>query len=357
MAMMIEALLSEAIPDGRTRCHVCARACLISPGGCGACGTRRNEGGQLYSLIMDRVSAICLDPIEKKPLYHFFPGSRVLSLGSVGCSFRCPGCQNAHLSAQSPPAADSALRVLSAEQAVARAVREGADGICWTYNEPAIWVEYTLAGARLAKEQGLYTAYVTNGTATREHLDLIGPYLDAYRVDLKAFSAAAYQQIAGFAGVEAIRDGVRYARERWGMHIECVTNVTPTINDRDEELQAIASWIASALGVDTPWHVTRFFPHAGLRHLPPTPLERLEYAEASGRAIGLRYIYLGNVPEIAQDTRCPECSGLLIRRSGYAVVENRIDEGKCPGCQVPIAGRYDQRRRPSRGTADRYEKW
>jgi len=338
---MNEALLIESLDGGRVRCDVCIRRCVVAPGKRGVCRTRENRDGQLYSLIYGQVSSVCVDPIEKKPLYHFHPGSRVFSLGTLGCSFQCPGCQNWQISQRAPLAEDPSLEPLSPEDAVKLAVRSGAQGICWTYNDPAIWLEYTLKGARLAKEHGLYTAYVTNGTASRAHLDMVGPYLDAYRVDIKAFSRAGYRAIAKFSDFEEILANTQYAKERWGMHVECVTNVTPTVNDSDAELTGIAGWIAEALGVDTPWHVTRFHPYQGFAHLPATPLERMDRAFELGCAAGLRYIYIGNIPgDSRQDTHCPDCSHAVIRRHGFAVARNELTDGKCPKCETAVAGQW-----------------
>ncbi len=338
---MHEALLYSPCDGKQVHCHVCQWDCLIAPGKRGVCRTRENRDGTLFSLIDDQVSAVCLDPIEKKPLYHFFPGSRVLSLGTLGCSFACPGCQNWQISQRTPLADDPGLVRMTPAQAVAAAVAQGADGICWTYNEPAIWLEHTLEGARLAKEHGLYTAYITNGTASRTHLDLIGPYLDAYRVDIKAFSRAGYKAIAGFADFQGILDHTQYARERWGLHVECVTNVTPTINDDDETLRGIAGWIAGTLGVDTPWHVTRFHPCEELRQLPATPAARLDRAYELGQEAGLRYIYVGNVfGDPRQDTRCPGCGAVVLRRQGFSVAKVELAAGCCPRCATPIAGRW-----------------
>jgi len=337
---MKEALLYQPLTDGRVRCEVCLRRCTVAPGERGFCRTRKNRDGQFYTLIYDQVSSAGPDPIEKKPLYHFHPGSRVFSLGSLGCSFTCPGCQNWQIS-RMPAGNDGRAYRATPAQAVEAAIREGAAGICWTYNEPAIWLEHTLESARLAKEHGLYTAYVTNGTATRAHLDAIGPYLDAYRVDIKAFSREAYRAIAGFSAFEGILDSTAYARERWGMHIECVTNVTPTLNDSDDELRGIAHWIATALGVDTPWHVTRFHPCEGFAHLPPTPLARLDRAVEIAREEGLRYCYVGNVPaDLRQHTRCPSCSHPVITRQGFSITSNDLQHGACPHCGTAIAGRW-----------------
>ena len=305
---MKEALLYEQLPHRIVRCHVCRWECKIHPGERGRCRTRENRDGRLYTLIDDQISSACLDPIEKKPLYHFYPGTRVYSLGTLGCSFACPGCQNWQISRRAPFTNDPYVKIMSPLKTIKEAERYHAAGICWTYNDPAIWLEHTLEGARLAKERGMYTAYVTNGSATREHLDLIGPYLDAYRVDIKAFSQPGYRAISGFSDFERILEGVQYAKERWNMHIECVTNITPTINDGDDELRSIAHWMVTALGADTPWHITRFYPYEGFAYLPPTPQERIDRAYDLGKEEGLRYIYVGNVPgDPRQSTGCPAC--------------------------------------------------
>jgi pyruvate formate lyase activating enzyme len=338
---MKEAMLYDQLDAARVRCHACQWECVIAPDARGMCGTRINHDGRLFTLIYDRVSAVNLDPIEKKPLYHFHPGSQVLSLGTLGCCFACPGCQNWTLSRRAPLEDDPSLRRLTPAQAVEMAVRLGAAGICWTYNEPSIWPEHTVEAAQLAKARGLYTAYVTNGMATRAHLDRIGPYLDAYRVDIKAFSREGYQAVAGYAAYEGILEGVAYAKARWEMHVECVTNVTPTINDSEAALRGIAHWIATTLGPDTPWHVTRFHPYEGFAHLPPTPLERLTFAAAVGREEGLRYIYVGNMPgDDRQHTLCPSCGETVIARSGFSAEPSGLREGACTYCGTAIAGRW-----------------
>jgi len=338
---MIEAMLYDRCEEQYVRCHLCLWNCRIAPGKRGVCRTRENVDGTLYTLIGDRISSACLDPIEKKPLYHFHPGTQAYSIGTVGCSFKCPGCQNWQISRGEPLEEDWRLIRMTPEESVRHAIEQGAAGICWTYNDPAIWLEFTLPGAKLAKDAGLYTVYVTNASATHAHLDAIGPYLDAYRVDIKAFSPQAYQKIAGFSNVEGIFDGVEYAKNRWGMHIECVTNVTPTINDSDDELRGIAHWIAESLGVDTPWHVTRFIPYEGFANLPMTPVETLHRAVAIGQEAGLRYVYVGNVPgDPYQDTHCPSCGDVIIERRGMALARNGVKDGRCPHCGTAIYGRF-----------------
>jgi len=336
-----ESLLAERLPGGRVRCNVCAVRCVISEGARGACRTRLNRGGTLYSLLYGRVSSACADPVEKKPLYHFHPGTRVLSMGTRGCNFRCPGCQNWDISHDSPDEFGRNLDQLDPVESARLAVRLGCEGICWTYNDPTIWLEHTLDAAREARRLGLYTAYVTNGYATPEHLELIGPHLTAWRVDLKAMSRSTSKKICGLARYEPVYEMTRLARHKYGMHVECVTNVTPTINDSEAELRDIARWIRTELGPDTPWHVTRFQPYLDLSHLPATPLKTLERIHEVGREEGLRFVYLGNVPgHPLENTYCPGCAALLIERHQYAVRRGVLADGRCPKCGTAIPGRW-----------------
>jgi pyruvate formate lyase activating enzyme len=334
---MHDAILFDRLADRQVRCRACLWRCVIPEGAMGVCRTRLNHEGALKTLIYGRAASVAVDPIEKKPLFHFHPGTRVYSMGTLGCNFSCHGCQNASLSHTAPQGEFGDF--ITPEQAVDAAIRLGASGICWTYNEPAIWLEYILETAAIAKARGLYTAYVTNGAATREHLDKIGPHLDAYRVDIKAYTPEAYKRVAGFADAEGIRDSTAYARKRWKLHVECVTNIIPTINDQDDELRGIARWIARALGQDTPWHITRFFPCEEFAHLPQTPTQRLDRAYAFGRKEGLAYIYTGNIAgDARQDTFCPKCRRLLIRRHDISMAQSEITAGGCPRCKTSVAG-------------------
>ncbi len=338
---MKESLLFDKIDGGKVRCNVCAVRCVIPQGGRGACFTRLNRDGTLYSLIYGRVSSAFLDPIEKKPVYHFLPGSRIFSMGSLGCNFHCPGCQNWEISHESPADSAFGMHPLTPEQAVEEAVRGGARGICWTYNDPTIWLEYTLEGARLAKSRGLYTAYITNGYATPEHLELIAPHLDIWRVDIKGFSRETYKKISGLARFEPVLEMAERAKHHYKLHVECVTNVTPGISDSDETLRGIASWIREKLGPETPWHVTRFVPYLQLSHVPPTPLRTLERAIRIGKEAGLNYVYIGNIPgHPSESTYCPGCGDAVIERSGYSVPRVHLKDGRCPACRTEIPGRW-----------------
>jgi pyruvate formate lyase activating enzyme len=338
---MKETILYERLPGQKVRCNVCAVRCVITEGQEGICRTRINRGGVLYTLIYNRVSAVHADPIEKKPLYHFYPASRILSLGTLGCNFRCPGCQNWEISHAGSGSLETGTVELMADQTLDLMEENGCSGICWTYNDPSIWLEYTLEGARLAKQHGYYAVYITNGFTTPEALDMIGQYLDAFRVDLKGFEGATYKKIAGLGRIEKVLEAAVRAKRKWGMHVECVTNVTPGMNDSPEELRKIAMAIRTELGVDTPWHLTRFYPYLDLAHLKPTPLSVLERAVEIGRQEGLWYVYIGNVPGHPwENTYCHGCQTLLIKREGYLILENNLLGGRCPSCHISIPGRF-----------------
>jgi pyruvate formate lyase activating enzyme len=299
------------------------------------------KGGTLYTLLYGSTSGVCADPIEKKPLYHFYPGTMVLSMGTRGCNFQCPGCQNWEISHDSPDEFARNLIPLTPEASVDMAIEEGCAGICWTYNDPTIWIEQTLEAMIVAQQRGLYSAYITNAYATPEHLDLIGPHLTAWRADIKGFSKETYKKISKIARWEPVLEMTKLAKSKYGMHVECVTNVTPTINDDPGELRALARWIRADLGETTPWHITRFHPYLDLSPLPPTPIPTLERAYEIGREEGLKYVYLGNVPgHDWENTYCHGCGTLLIERHHFAVRRARLFEGKCPKCGVDIPGRF-----------------
>lgn len=333
-----EAYLYDRLDEGKVICLTCQRRCVIPEGKKGWCHTRINKDGKLYTLIYGEVSSLSINPIEKKPVFHFYPGSKWLSLGSVGCNFRCPGCQNwdiAHWK-EGPMHTE----YMPPEELVSKTKAAKCIGISWTFNEPSLWFEYTLDAAKLAKTKGLYTNYVTNGFITEDAFDMIAPFLDVYRVDIKGFSERTYMKTGHIKGFEGILEITKKAKE-YGMHVECVTNVTPGFNDSEEELKAIASWINNALGPETPWHVTRFYPHLELSHLPPTPISVLERAWSIGKEEGLWYVYLGNVPgHKGENTYCHMCGELLIERYVFDIVKNRIKKGKCPKCSTVIPGRF-----------------
>lgn len=330
---MHDALLGTAEGE-RVRCGLCPHRCLIAEGARGWCGVRGVEDGALKALTYGLVSSIAVDPIEKKPVFHYRPGTDVLSLGSVGCSMRCGHCQNWQISR--PKGDDGTVRLeqVAPEEVARLAVEHGCEGVAWTYNEPVIWLEYVLDSARAAKEAGLYTVMVTNGYVTEAGLDLFARHVDVWRTDVKGYNEQTYRALCHVTHPESVRTAAERAAKVHGMHVECVTNVVPTVNDSEEELGAVARWIAGELGPDTPWHVTRFHPYLEFSHLPPTPVETLTLARDIGRSAGLRYVYLGNVDVPGgEDTRCPSCDSVAVSRRGFAARPDGLDgEGRCAAC-------------------------
>lgn len=323
------------VEDGSVRCELCPHACLIRPGKTGVCGVRRNEEGVLIALTYGKVSSVAVDPIEKKPVFHYRPGTLALSIGSVGCTMRCGHCQNWQISRAT--VTDGILHDLPPEEVVELALRDGCAGVAFTYNEPVIQAEYVRDTAHLAHAKGLYTVMVTNGYITTEGLDYLAGAIDVWRVDVKGMTEAAYRKLCKVPSVDPVLRAAERAHDVHHMHVEVVTNVVPTVNDDDAQLEALANWVATALGPDTPWHVTRFFPYLEFADLPPTPLATLRRAREIGLRAGLRHVYLGNVVEPgSEDTTCPECGTVLIRRDGFAVLDDEVRDGACPSCGRPI---------------------
>ncbi len=349
-ASVRQATAYDKLPDRRVRCRACQWYCRISEGRLGYCRTRQNRDGILYTLIYGEVSSAAVDPIEKKPLFHFYPGTQVFSLGTWGCNFRCHHCQNWQIAYGEFDGVRNCIQVqgeaqrgqhIPPEESVEIAKSRGCQGISWTYNEPSIWLEYTIDNARLAKENGLYTAYVTNGFISPEGLDSIGPYLDAYRVDIKGFSDDFYFRLMGLPVTRTWRGILEVAvraQQKWGMHVEAVTNVVPGYNDDEEQLAGIAAWLHDNLGPNTPWHVTRFYPQAELTNVPPTPIGTLEKARRIGMDKGLHFVYMGNVPNNdAENTYCYNCQHLVIERRGYSTRLREVAPGgHCANCGADL---------------------
>jgi len=345
---MHEGILYDTLPDNEVRCRVCPHLCRIKPGKAGICRARVNRDGKLYSLTYGLVSSVAADPIEKKPLFHFFPGTTVLSLGTLGCNLACRGCQNWQISQADATAGLGDLRELPVTNLPVLAEHNGCAGIAWTYNEPTIWLEYVLDGARVAHDHGLYTVMVTNGYITEEALDVVAPHIDAYRVDVKGFSDAFYRDFCRVKAFAPVLAAAERAKQVHGCHVEIVTNVVPTMNDDDQTLRAIAEWIVAKLGADTPWHVTRFIPYLELSHLPATPIKTLERAAAIGHEAGLQFVYIGNVPgHSGENTVCPNCHRLVVRRTGYQVEDVALRGSLCALCGVNLNVRQSMKKPPS----------
>lgn len=333
---MKEAMFYEQVEGGQVRCGLCRFNCLIREGGRGICAVRENRGGILYSLVYGKLCAEHVDPIEKKPLFNVLPGSRSYSIATVGCNFHCRHCQNYTIS-QVPRDASIQGYERSPEEVVKQAVATACRSIAYTYTEPTIFFEFAYDTARLAREAGLKNIFVTNGYISKEALTTIAPYLDAANIDLKGFSEGFYRDVVHARLAEVLDSIIEYRRQ--GIWIELTTLIIPGLNDSDEELQGLASFIVTNLGVDTPWHVTQFYPTYKLTDRPRTPVETLRRARDIGRSAGLRYVYEGNVPgEGGENTWCPACAALLIKRFGYTIESNRIHNGACPDCGNLIAG-------------------
>lgn len=331
---MHEATLWEADND-RIHCLLCPHDCRISAGHTGVCGVRENRDGRLIATTYGRVSSVAVDPIEKKPVFHYRPGTHALSLGSIGCTMRCAHCQNWQISRAKPT--DGDLEYLPPDEAVALALRYECEGVAFTYNEPVIWAEYVVDVSDACKKAGLYTVMVTNGYITEAGLDLLGERIDVWRVDVKGFDDRTYRELCKVSSVHPVLEMAERAKKRWLMHVEVVTNVIPTVNDDEATLRGIASWIARALGPETPWHITRFFPYVELSHLPATPLVTLRRAREIGAEEGLHFVYLGNVDEPGgEDTRCPKCGAVALRRDRYRIEGHDTATGTCLGCGEPL---------------------
>jgi pyruvate formate lyase activating enzyme len=327
---MHEAMLYEKLPDSRTGCNICQWRCRIGKGKGGVCKMYRNKEGIMYNMNYAQVSSVAVDPIEKKPLFHFYAGSLVFAIGGWGCNFNCEGCQNWEISCVELPQQE---RQIQPQEAIRLAKEYNCQGIAWTYNEPTMWFEYTLDCARLAKENNLYTVYVTNGYMTAEALDAIGPYLDAWRVDVKGFSDDLYHKLTGINHWRGILDVAKRAKNKWKMHIEVITNIIPSISDDKVQLEGIAGWIYKELGALTPWHVTRFYPHHNMNNSPPTPISTLERAADIGMKAGLKFVYLGNVPgHGGENTTCYKCGNIIVKRYGYQTEVTGVRGTQCRSC-------------------------
>jgi pyruvate formate lyase activating enzyme len=330
---MKEALFWKPAKGRDVECQLCAHRCIIPPGKGGICGVRQNESGKLMTTIYGKVSSIGPDPIEKKPFNHFMPGTSVLSLGSVGCNFRCDFCQNWSISQEYM---NRNLRDIQPEELPQMAAKYNCQSISWTYNEPTIWYEYTLDGARTAKLSGLGTSYVTNGYISEEALRELAPYLDAMNIDVKAFTDEFYRKRAG-AKLQPVLDTCQLAVEL-GIHIELTYLVIPGQNDEFEELRDFSRWVASDLGVRVPVHFSRFHPDFKFKSIPSTPMNTLHLAHRTAVEEGLKYVYLGNVMHCKEEnTYCPNCGTLALERIGLQLVKNNSIEGKCGQCGFDLS--------------------
>ena len=332
-----EAMFYEQVEDGQVVCGLCQHRCRITEGRRGLCGVRENRSGRLISLVYGRLVARHVDPIEKKPLFHFLPGSLSYSIATVGCNFRCLHCQNHHISQYAHTHAGQIEGVpCSPEEVVNDAVKSGCASISYTYVEPTIFYEFALDCARLAHDRGLKNVFVSNGYLTPEAARHIAPFLDAINIDLKAMSDDFYQRVCK-ARLAPVLDNIRLLRDL-GVWVEVTTLVIPGLNDSEEELRSIADFLAS-VSQDLPWHVSAFRPAYRLQNRAPTPASTLHQARAIGLAAGLRHVYEGNVVSPGgEDTLCPGCSKVLIGRVGFESRIVGLRQGYCVSCGHPVAG-------------------
>ncbi len=334
-----EALLYTRKGDRGVACRLCAHRCVIPVGERGVCGVRENVDGTLISLVYGRLVSREVDPIEKKPLFHFLPGSRAYSIATVGCNFLCHNCQN-HFISQYPRNHDGRIigDAMEAADIVAEAVDAGCRSIAYTYTEPTIALEYYLEVMQRAREADAANVWVSNGYFSREAADLIVPWLDAINIDLKGITDEFYHQVIG-ANLRPVLDSIEKLHDD-GVWVEVTTLVIPGYNDSEEALRWTAEAVAG-VAPSIPWHVSRFFPAHRMMDCPPTPIPTLERARRIGHEAGLLHVYIGNVPGEGEDTRCPECGARLVSRVGYVIRENSLRDGACTRCGAAVAGVWE----------------
>ncbi len=345
-ANLREAMYYSKLDEKTVQCQLCFRGCIIRDGQRGFCTNRMNIGGRLYTMVYGRATAIQIDPVEKEPLYHVFPGSRIFCIGTPGCNFRCSFCQNwplAHGKVEDFEEVD-----FSPEELVEAAIDHNCTGIHFTYNEPTVFYEYMLEIAKKAKERGLTTAFHSNCAINPEPLRLLLRYMDAVTIDLKSFRASFYEYVTeqstsgpytpSSPPLDNVLKTLKVIREE-GVWLEVVNLVIPTLNDDLEMIREMCTWIRDNLGPDTPLHFNRFFPACRLTKLPPTPVEALERAREIAMEVGLRYVYIGNVPgHEANSSFCPECKEKVVSRLHFTVLENNLVNGRCKFCGYEIPG-------------------
>lgn len=329
-------MLFQAMKGKKVQCNLCSHRCIISDGKLGICRVRENNNGILYTKVSNRTIAQNIDPIEKKPLLHFQPGSLSFSVAAPGCNFTCEWCQNWEIS-QMPRTRNEILgNEVDPNQIVSEAKRANCRSIAYTYTEPTIFFEFAYKTAKLAHKAGLKNVFVTNGFMTSEMIDLIHPYLDGANVDLKSFSDQTYKKYVG-ARLEPVLRSLKQLKQL-DIWLEITTLLIPGINDDEDELRKLAHFIVSEVGEEVPWHISRFFPNYKMNQIQPTPIDTIFRAKNIGKSEGLRHIYLGNLGAEA-DTECHNCGMVLIQRSGYGVINNYIDQdGRCPKCQTILVG-------------------
>ncbi|MEA3308692.1 MAG: AmmeMemoRadiSam system radical SAM enzyme [Chloroflexota bacterium] len=336
--MLYPTKLVRQLPEQTVQCHICEHYCTLAPGEWGQCGVHVNLEGTLYLTVYGEAVAAHIDPIEKKPLFHFLPAAEAFSIGTYGCNFDCRWCQNWQISQvrQRQPTENLGER-FSPAQIVQFCQQKGLEAIAYTYNEPTVFFAYSYDTAKLAHEHGIKNVYVSNGFMTIDALERIAPYLDGINVDLKGFTEELYRDYCG-ARLAPIKRNIAYLVQETSVWTEVTTLVIPELNDSDAELRNVAEWLVS-VDPHIPWHVTAFYPAYRLRDRPRTPPATLERAYDIGKEAGLEYVYVGNIPDATREnTYCPMCGTLLIKRAGYLTRTQWEEPGTCPQCGTLIPG-------------------
>ncbi len=335
--MLHEARWWEPEPGNKVHCYLCPRHCHIGAGQSGFCFIRVNQGGKLYSLGYASPAALQIDPIEKKPLNHFLPGTKIFSMGTAGCNMGCFFCQNWDISKSRHDQVNSSY--LPPEDVVLLAIQYGCPSLAFTYNEPTIWGEYIIDICQTAKEYGVNTVMVTNGYITYDAFHDIYDHIDAANVDLKAFTENFYGKIT-LTHLQPVLETLQWLKNETNVWFELTNLMIPTLNDDPAETRKLSEWVLEHLGSDVPLHFTSFHPDFKLRDKPNTPPETLHEARKIAREVGLHYVYEGNIFSEGAHTYCPSCGKILIRRSWHKVLENRLNDGKCPSCGDVVPGRW-----------------
>ncbi len=328
----------QKVRDNVVQCLLCPRKCILDVGQRGVCTVRINKDGKLYTLGYGNPVAVHIDPIEKKPFFHVTPGEPTFSLAVAGCNMRCLFCQNWQISQSKP---DETLNYdLPPEEVVNKAIENNCKFIVYTYTEPTVFYEYMLDIAKLAKEKGLKNAMHTCGYINPEPLKELLKYMDAVNVDLKGFTEEFYAKMGLLAELKPVLETIKIVKQE-GVWLEITNLLIPGANDDPEKIKEMCVWIKENIGDDVPIHFSRFMPAYKLKNLPPTPIKKLEEAYAIAKDVGLKYVYIGNVPgNPAESTYCPNCGKVIIGRVGYQISENNIKNGKCKFCGYRIAGKW-----------------
>ena len=331
----VEARFYEKLSNKTVQCKMCPRGCVVADQERGHCRVRENRGGKYYSIVHSRVCAAHIDPIEKKPFFHFYPGIVAFSIATAGCNVNCKFCQNWEISQAKPE--ELPATYLPPAEVAKLAKQNDCPAVAFTYSEPTVFNEFVTDTADAAREQGLKSVVISNGFIQQEPLKRLCQHVDAIKTDLKSFSPAYYKDVVN-GELQPVLDTITTIHKQ-GRWTEIVHLVVPTLNDKDAEFRGLAKWIKSEVGPDVPIHFTRFHPLYLLKNLPPTPVETLERAKAIADAEGLHYVYIGNVPgHPAENTYCPKCHRLLVERAGFTITQMHIRKGKCEYCQNEIPG-------------------